>query len=107
MADPAVDANLSGPSEIASSRKTLCGLRACELVDRDPLPSGRVERADRSMRDPEHRLGAPAALLQVRHRALEALHPVDQHGAVSSQVPGQQDVWWLVAQLHHRDARAE
>src|SRR4051812_12755326 len=59
------------------------------------------------MRDPEHRLGAPAAPLQVRHRALEALHPVDQHRAVSSQVPGQQDVWWLVAQLHHRDARAE
>ena len=49
----------------------------------------------------------PASRLQLLDRALEVRDAVDEDRPLALQMPGKQDPRRLVAEPHHRDARAE
>src|SRR3954468_9146829 len=94
-------------SEVAAAGQALRRLGARELVDRDAVAAGRLELAAGPVRNAEHRLTLPAAAFQLGDRGVQPGDAVDQHGAISLQMTGEQDVGRLAGQADHRDPGVE
>ena len=74
-------------SEVATAGESLDHSRACQLIDREPTPTRRLERPDRSLRDLEAVAALPATRLQVADRGREVRDAVDEDRPVAFEVP--------------------
>src|SRR5688572_18007932 len=93
-------------SEIASPGELGDHLRAGELVDRQPVPARRGERADRPLGDLQPRSLLPTAGLELRDGCLQVCYSVDEHRPVALQVVGEDELRGTVGKLQQRDAGA-
>src|SRR3954467_3169088 len=93
--------------EVAAADQPLLHLGPRELVERQSVAFGRAELAARPVRDAEHRRTLPTAGLEIGHRRLEVIDPVDEYRPFAAQMPGEQDRRRFRGEAQHGHARAE